>query len=174
MTLSLRNQTKRVSRKQYNTVLLCLIALSVVSAYLGLDLAADSVRASQEMISPLSDAKVIEVEQIKEVPVNVEVLNTNILDLVDYIWLKESTRGKNTNPNALHNLCKAQGKSNPYGYGGMQLKICFENDTMAKARVTLWLAEHLKTYNGNTNMALCMYRYGQLLQTCDYAEGYDK
>jgi len=144
----------------------------VVSLYLGLDLAARKVKASQEFFSPLGDAKVIEVEQIKEVPVKVETLNTNILDMVEYIHKKESTNGKNTNPQALHNLCKAQGKSNEYGYGGMRLKMCFDSEKAAKAWVTLWLAEKLELFNGNVGMTLCYYNLGEKITNCDYAQGY--
>jgi hypothetical protein len=163
---------KRVPRKQYNLVLICLITLSVVSAYMGLDLAADKVRASQEMISPVGDSTVIEVEKIKEVPVQVETLNSNILDMVEYIHKKESTNGKNTNPQALHNYCKSIGKSNEYGYGGMRLKMCFDSEKAAKAWVTLWLAEKLELFNGNVGMTLCYYNLGEKITNCPYAEGY--
>lgn len=169
---SSRRYSKRVSRKQYNLVLICLITLSVVSAYMGLDLAARKVRAAQEMLSPLGDSRVVEVERIKEVPVEVQTLNTNILDLVDYVWMKESTKGKNTNPQALHNYCKSQGKSNEYGYGGMRLKYCFESPKAAKAFVTLWFAERLKEFNGNVGMSLCYYNLGQKITNCEYAKGY--
>lgn len=168
----MKRQTKRVSRKQYNLVLICLILLSVISAYLGLDLAARKVRASQELLWPISNATVIEVERIKEVPVNVEVLNTNILDLVDYVWMKESTRGKNTNPQALHNYCKSIGRSNEFGMGGMRLKLCYENHKQARAIVTLWFAERLKEFNGNVSMSLCYYNLGEKITNCPYAEKY--
>lgn len=170
---SLKHYSKRVARKQYNFVLVLLIALSCVSGYLGLDLAAQKVRASQAMLSPLGDMNVVEVERIKEVPVQVETLNSNILDMVKYIHKKESTSGKNTNPNALHNYCKAQGKSNEYGYGGMRLKMCFDSEKAAKAWVTLWLAEKLELFNGNVGMTLCYYNLGEKITNCPYAEGYE-
>jgi len=168
----MKRRTKRVNRRQYNFVLILLILLSAISAYLGLDLAADKVRASQAMLSPLGDMNVVEVERIVEKPVAVETLNSDILDLVDYIHTKESTKGKNTNPNALHNYCKSLGKSNEYGYGGMRLKMCFDSEKAAKAWVTLWLAEKLETFNGNVGMTLCYYNLGEKITNCSYAEGY--
>ena len=168
----MKRLSKRVSRKQYNLVFILLCAMTVFSAYFGLDYAARKVEAANEFISPISDAAIIEVEKIKEVPVEVQTLNSNVLDLVDYIHEKESNRGRNTNPDALHNLCKSQGKSNEFGYGGMRLKICFENETMAKARVTLWVAEHLVKYEGNVGRVLCQYNLGQSITNCPYKEGY--
>jgi hypothetical protein len=168
----MKRLSKRVPRQQYNFILLCLILLTTVSGYLGLDLAARKVLAANELISPLPDATIIEVEKIVEKPVEVQTLNSNVLDLVDYIWLKESTRGQNTNPNALHNYCKSQGKFNPYGYGGMRLKMCFDSEKAAKAWVTLWVAEKLEAFNGNVGMTLCYYNIGEKITNCPYMEGY--
>jgi hypothetical protein len=144
-----------------------------VSGYLGLDLLADNVRAANEFLSPLGDSRVIEVEKIKEVPVNVEVLNTNILDLVDYIWKSESSRGTNKNPIALHNYCRSVGKVNEWGYAP-HLKHCFDTFKEGKAFVTLWVAEHLEQYHGNVGQVLCMYNRGEKITNCEYSEGYAK
>lgn len=107
----------------------------------------------------------------------VEVVKTEILpisQIVEGIHHLESGRGTNNNPNALHNICKAQGKSNEYGYGGMRLKICFEDEKTAKARVTLWVVEHLEKFEGNVAMTMCYYNLGQKVNDCEYYQNYLK
>lgn len=111
--------------------------------------------------------------QIEEVEV-VKYDTKNILSMLDGIHFLETNRGKNTNPNALHNLCKDKGMSNEYGYGGMQLKICFEDEKAAKARVTLWLVEKLEQFDGNVGKTLCYYNLGKAVSTCKYYENYLK
>lgn len=157
-------------RKQYNLVLICLIALSVVSAYLGLDLAADSVRAAQEMISPLSDAKVIEVEQIKEVPVEIQTFkHIDILKIVDAVEQLESSGGKNTNPNALHNICRSKGQENTWGYSGMKGGKCFDSYEQGRAWIAYWWLRKLEANDWNVQKCACIYNLGESRSDCPYA-----
>lgn len=93
-------------------------------------------------------------------------------DLLRYIHQAESSGGTNRNPNALHNLCKSQGKENQYGYGGMALKICFNSHEEATARVMRWLTEHLKKFDGDVAKTLCYYRHGEEMINCQYYQKY--
>lgn len=89
--------------------------------------------------------------------------------LVDYVHFAETTNGTNTNPYALHNYCKGLGKSNEYGYGGMQSMYCFANHDQATARVAEWFEEH-----GDLTVAeqLCVYNTGRRECDCQYYRNY--
>jgi len=82
---------------------------------------------------------------------------------IDHIWLKETSRGTNTNPNALHNICKAKGKSNEFGYGGMQNMWCFDSFEEAVRVVEQWLDKQ-------TAEALCYYNIGIKTSNCQYVK----
>lgn len=84
------------------------------------------------------------------------------------VHIMESSAGKNTNPNALHNVCKAKGMSNEYGYGGMRLMICFKTHEEATARVAEWYREHRATRT--ETQTYCYYNLGLNLDTCEYWE----
>ena len=119
-----------------------------------------------------SDMKLVEIEKRVEVPVAVYTARP-VLDVVDYIWLKESTRGKNNVPGSLADICEKQGKTNEYGYGGMALKICFDDKKEARALVLLWVEQHLEEYNGSVAKVLCHYNIGHAITTCPYAQGFN-
>ena len=84
-------------------------------------------------------------------------------DMIDHIWTKETTRGKDKNPHALHNLCKAQGKSNEFGYGGMAMKLCYGSFQEAVDVVDAWLTERDKE-------VACYYNLGTQTSKCNYAQ----
>lgn len=84
-------------------------------------------------------------------------------EMIDHFWLKETTRGKDKNPHALHNLCKAQGKSNEFGYGGMAMKLCYNSFQEAVNVVDLWLTERDKE-------VACYYNLGTRTSKCNYAQ----
>jgi len=91
-----------------------------------------------------------------------------VADFIRRVHRKESSSGTNTNPDALHNRCKAQGKSNEYGYGGMALMICFDSHEEATARVARWYLEHRP---GRTEaQTYCRYNIGGEHETCAYWE----
>ena len=121
---------------------------------------------SYELLSPLPDNPPIIIEVPGKPIVRIA------LELVDYIHLKESTRGKNNTPGSLADLCIKQGKSNEYGYGGMDLKICFDSKKEARAWVLLWVEDHLKEYGGNSHRVLCHYNLGTASDNCSYASGF--
>ena len=84
-------------------------------------------------------------------------------EMIDHFWLKETTRGKDKNPLALHNLCKAQGKSNEFGYGGMAMKLCYDSFQEAVNVVDAWLTERDKE-------VACYYNLGTRTSKCNYAQ----
>lgn len=94
-----------------------------------------------------------------------EVVEVKPVDLVDFIFNKESSRGKNN-----YSKCEAIGKYNRYGYGipGNGQYICFEKDEDTKA-VAGWVAEKIaRGYSDNE--LLCLYNTGKASRTCGYIE----
>lgn len=75
----------------------------------------------------------------------------------------ESTNGKNSNPHALHNICKAQGKTNEFGYGGMKMKICFDTFEESVQKIDEWFEQREKE-------AFCYYNQGIRTPDCNYAK----
>ena len=85
------------------------------------------------------------------------------VDLVDIIFLKESSRGKNN-----YSKCEAIGKYNRYGYGipGDGSYMCFDKDEDTKA-VAGWVAVH-KASGLTDNQLLCKYNTGKATSDCGY------
>jgi hypothetical protein len=80
---------------------------------------------------------------------------------IEYIWVKESSKGRNPDKTALHNICKAQGKSNEFGYGGIRDLKCFDTFQDAVNAVDSWL-------DTRTAESLCYYNTGIRNNNCDY------
>ncbi len=89
--------------------------------------------------------------------------------LVDYIFMKESTRGKNN-----YSKCEAVGKYNRYGFGipGNGKYLCFEKDQDTVA-VTGWVAQK-KAQGFDNASVLCYYNTGVNTNKCPYYEGFEK
>lgn len=100
--------------------------------------------------------------------VEAESTEGDVADFLRRVHRKESSSGTNTNPQALHNQCKAQNRSNEYGYGGMAMMICFDDHGEASARVARWFREHRTTRT--EAQTYCYYAYGRHMDTCDYWE----
>lgn len=85
------------------------------------------------------------------------------VDLVDVIFEKESSRGKNN-----YSKCESQGKYNRYGYGipGDGSYICFEKDEDTKA-VAGWVADKIARGYSDSEI-LCLYNTGKATRTCEY------
>lgn len=122
-----------------------------------------AAQAEEEFISPITGPVIWTTTEEVEVP----VLKTNILDIVDAIHMLESSRGKAGI--GLQQYCEDKGMSNEYGYGGMQLKMCFRNHKEATGRVTLWVAEKLEKFNGDIATTACFYNLGIVTSDCEYA-----
>lgn len=86
-------------------------------------------------------------------------------DLVDEIFLKESSRGKKN-----YSKCEAKGMYNRYGFGipGDGTYLCFEKD-MDTVAVAGWVA-HKKALGYTDNQLLCGYNSGKFTDTCGYIQ----
>lgn len=82
----------------------------------------------------LESPKLIDNVQAKTSPAVKEVVKER--DLADYIWFKESTRGKNN-----YSKCEAKGKVNGIGYGipGDGSYVCFESHEDEMTALNGWL-----------------------------------
>ncbi len=102
-------------------------------------------------IVPVAYAKQIEVEAAPE------------KDLVDYIFMKESSRGVKN-----YSKCEAIGKYNRYGFDipGDGSYVCFEKDEDTKA-VAGWVA-HRKALGMSDKQLLCLYNTGDATESCEY------
>ena len=85
------------------------------------------------------------------------------VDLVDFIFSKESSRGVNN-----YSKCESIGKFNRYGFGipGDGSYICFEKDDDTVA-VAGWITHH-KALGYTDNQLLCLYNTGSAKEDCPY------
>lgn len=152
--------------KEWLTVLSVIIALTGVYAYL--------IYPPAVPISPLGDPTHVIAADATPTPTPTPLPSPKtaptVSQIVDGIHLLESSRGKAKI--GLQAICEAQGLSNEYGYGGMDLKICFRNHVEAKARVTLWVVEHMEKYHGNVGQTLCRYANGGSATDCEYYQNF--
>lgn len=91
-----------------------------------------------------------------------------IKDMLNFIHGEESSHGKNTNPQALHNYCRNIGKWNELGYGGMQSMICFDSEEEGMRKVGDWLDRKLTGFDGDIAKTLCHYNLGGEHINCKY------
>jgi hypothetical protein len=96
-------------------------------------------------------------------------LDTEVENFIRRVHIKESSKGTNANPNALHNICKAKGESNEYGYGGMESMMCFPSHADATESVAGWYREHRPLMKSEA-MTYCYYALGHRYDTCAYWE----
>lgn len=103
-------------------------------------------------------AKMVETEKKEEV-----VATEAPFDIVDYIFMKESSRGVNN-----YSKCEAIGKYNRYGFGipGDGTYVCFDKDQDTVA-VAGWVA-HRRALGMSDNRILCLYNTGKATETCGY------
>lgn len=98
---------------------------------------------------------------------------TELEEIAEKISMLESGKGTNNNPQALHNYCTSLGKSNIYGYGGMQNKWCYDTEEKAKGVVMDWFKR--KFNQGMTiSQAVCHYNLGGNQNTCEYYEKFSR
>lgn len=112
------------------------------------------------------------VTEVKAAEPEVSTPSADIQGMLNYIHMAESTKGKNNTPGALHLICRSQGKWNELGYGGMRLKICFENEAEGMAKVGNWLERHLQRFDGDVAKTLCYYNLGEEQVNCKYYQKY--
>lgn len=99
----------------------------------------------------------IEIVNAKRIePQKADVQEDRIGYLADYIWMKESTRGKNN-----YSKCEAIGKINDIGYGidGTGKYICFENHENEMQVLKGWIIAKLAQGYTERDL-LCLYSGG--------------
>lgn len=90
--------------------------------------------------------------------------------VVEYIWERESSKGKNNPPHSLASNCYAKGKWNELGYGGMENPKCFANKEEGMATVNRWVEKRLNKQTMNIAQVLCTYRHGTSDENCEYGQ----
>lgn len=158
IAMKLKHHAKELNRIKVQRDILVLILLIVITCLVG------SYVARRRIISPVGDNPIIKVVYASEITKNTPqgiIERSNHPKQLAHIRLKESSNGTNKNPNALHNICKAQGKSNEFGYGGMAMMICFDSFEESVRVVDEWLTKR-------DNEALCYYNKGERLKDCEY------
>lgn len=139
---------------------LIVIGMSIGASGMYVALVAPEVMMSASRVYENTNPLIIEPAHAKEVEVK-EVKR----DLVDFIFQKESSRGKNN-----YSKCEAIGKFNRYGFGipGNGDYLCFEKgqDTVAVAG---WVAQK-KAAGMSDEALLCLYNTGKATETCGYVK----
>lgn len=112
-----------------------------------------------------AQAAEVEAPKEKEIVSEEVVVAPKPFDIVDFIFMKESSRGKNN-----YSKCEAIGKFNRYGYGipGNGKYLCFDKDEDTKA-VEGWVADK-KARGYSDNELLCLYNTGNATRTCGYIQ----
>jgi hypothetical protein len=146
-------RTKRFILGAFTSLVIAYTGFNISLSVLEISVQLDSTQIKLENPAMSSDFKPSEVV-VKEIK----------RDLVDEIFFKESTRGKNN-----YSKCEAIGKYNRYGFGipGDGSYLCFPEgqDTVAVAG---WIAQK-KALGLSDNALLCLYNTGNVTETCKYA-----
>lgn len=89
---------------------------------------------------------------------------TSPASLADYIYLKESSSGKNDQK------CERIGGHNGYGFGqGVGRNFCLGSDDEMREVVIKWIEEKQMT----DKEKLCLYNIGIITSDCPYAQGFN-
>lgn len=156
--MKLKHNSKQLNRAKVQRDLATAILIIVVTLIVG------HYVDQQRIISPIPDNPIITTVKASDCDKTTKdciISKSKHPAQIYHIWGKETTYGTNTNPQALHNICKAQGKTNEFGYGGMAMMICFDSFQEAVDKVDAWLTKR-------DNEALCYYNKGERLQDCEY------
>lgn len=156
--MQLKHNNKLLNRAKVQRDIISLILLIVITCIVG------SWFDRRRIISPIPEYPIISTVKASDCDPKSKdciISKSKHPTQIYHIWKKETTFGTNTNPNALHNICKSQGLSNEYGYGGMALKLCYKSFQEATDVVDAWLTKR-------DNEALCYYNKGERLKDCDY------
>ena len=163
---------RRTRRTLFDASLLLtgLLATTALIAYIRLE---PTVPVSPMGIALASESNSVTVDdgevQASPTPLTVE-------EIVDGIWMLESSRGTTGNPGSLQYYCESRGMSNEYGYGGMAgvngKKICFETHEKATTRIVQWVNKHYRLYDHDLGRTMCRYNQGGSNSDCKYYQDY--
>jgi len=150
-----------IQRKQFKSselmfkfvLTLCLVFYGVTTIYRGLYVG--------KQIQPLVSSEFVNAKE--ELPTPTEKQMT-IAEVLDYIHMQESTRGKATNG---HNVyCESIGKSNEYGYSPFN-QYCFNSYEESIIYLSGYVQNLIDNYG--LNGALCIYNTGSTKNgQCEY------
>lgn len=115
-------------------------------------------------VPPMVIKQVFASETITEPPST----SLTVDQIVDGIWMLESSRGTTGKPGSLQHYCESRHLSNSYGYGGMKLKMCFNSHEEAQARVITWVNKYYEKFDGNLGKVACYYNLGLAQDDCPY------
>lgn len=161
-------KTRRLNKKQPS-----LTRLKVSLLMSGLAL---SIAGYQSIMSPHWETIYIKpqivVEAKSEPLITADPIEDEKVRFIRRVRMLESSNGNNGNPEALHNICKARGKVNNVGYGGMQgisgELFCFDSSEQEAAKLSEWYREHrAKMSEAQT---YCTYNIGEAVSDCPYWE----
>ncbi len=94
-------------------------------------------------------------------PIAVSV-DTNMERILDTIYSKESSSGKNDQK------CEREGGHNGYGYGqGVGRNLCFESDDETRETVRIWVQKR-QAEGLDEKTLLCYYNTGVKTNNCSY------
>jgi hypothetical protein len=128
--------------------------LGVISGSAGMMVYQQSPVIMSEIIAPSGTIVIVNPAVAQEIPQN--AVEEKERDLADYIWLKESSRGKNN-----YSKCEAIGKVNGIGYAipGDGSYMCFDSHEDEMVALNGWITvrkasgwselKMLCTYSGN-------------------------
>jgi hypothetical protein len=117
------------------------------------------------VLSPISSQRYVAYVTPTTTPTPTPV-DTGEDDFIRRVHILESSAGRNSNPDALHNRCKGRGESNEYGYGGMANQWCYTSPQAAEKRVREWYRQYVAEL-GEENV-YCYYNLGLKTNDCDY------
>lgn len=143
-------------QRDISLLVLFIILVCVVGHYI----------ARRQLISPIPDNPIISTVKASDCDPKSKdciISKSKHPAQIYHIWKKETTFGTNTNPHALHNVCKSKGMSNEFGFGGMQNMWCYKDFQEATDVVDAWL-----TKRDNEN--LCYYNLGIRKDGCEYVK----
>jgi hypothetical protein len=105
---------------------------------------------------------VVQAKTFERIP---EEKRDRIEELAQYVWFKESTKGKNN-----YSKCEAEGKINGIGYGipGNGKYMCFNSHEEEMQVLRGWIIEKLAR-GYSEKEALCLYNTGKQ-SPCEYVE----
>lgn len=120
-----------------------------------------SIPTTPEIVSPLP--RITESPKKKESKEDL-VQSSLYPDFIDHIWFRESGRGTNKNPKALHNICKTKGMTNEFGYDPYT-GHCFPSFGYGIRVMENWRINHREL---SDNQALCLYNGAGKAEDCPY------
>ena|SRR5258708_4684209 len=122
----------------------------------------DAITKPDPLISPIVTIVHAQEPQAKViVKHNVEYTYDQVYD---YVWMRESSRGKNNPIGSNAQRCYVKGEFNEIGASGTQYSLCFKSRDTQKEFFMSWMKKNM---DGNIVGTLCRWNVGKRNQ-CEY------